>query len=314
MLSNLFSMKRSPKALTATFGTAMLLVLAGCGTKAPACGDESTVGLVKQVFLDSLKENRGLLGGVSGWTTIFEQPGAVTVQSIRTTVDNAGKGNLCAATLAVTFPEKAAEKLGSPVMKMILGQDPEGSAIKINANSASIEVQYTTSVTDDGKQQIIELDGHQALAEWLWGFGVTGAFGVGAADQPKTPQQQTAPDASATAPAEPAPVVSESPSTGLPSSQPAAAAKQPEAEQQETGDDGSTRIQLVSFECGVSCHLEYIGPNGKRDTALCNQADLCKQWESRARDFKRDASRTAHAQMASSELSDGKEIVDLALE
>lgn len=134
--------------------------------KTGSCSDPQTVQTVQEIFLKSVLE--------AVPTAAQEAPSPeqevkkrfpVAVETIRTTsVDEKVGKYSCAAELKITAPHSPLQQLASnPLLKSILGD----SSIKFNGNEATATINYTSHITDDRKQIMVQITGHAELAQYV---------------------------------------------------------------------------------------------------------------------------------------------------
>lgn len=137
----------------------VLVFLAGCGAEPPGCADQKTVSLVQDTFWDAVSKNavdandKRLLASVRGK---FD----VSLQSPRVTEKKGEAAKVfCAGTLRVALNDAASET----VPKMFKRENVA-------------EVEYSSQLTADGKQHVVELGGQENAVEYVWSLAKMGAF------------------------------------------------------------------------------------------------------------------------------------------
>lgn len=79
-------------------------------------------------------------------------------------------------------------------------------------------------------------------------------------------------------------------------------------------DEAFQLVKLLSFDCGVYCHLEYRTVKGETESALCNRPSLCNQWADGTRQFSTDSQRITNIQLITSIDFVIKEVVEIRLD
>jgi hypothetical protein len=144
----------------------VLVVLAGCGHEPPGCADEKTVSLVKETFWDAVGKNAGSENDKALLTSIRPKFD-VALQSPRVTEKKGDAAKvICAGTLRVSLNEAASKA----VPKMFKRENVA-------------EVEYSSQLTADGKQHLVELGGQDNAVEYVWSLAKMGAFNAPATSQ-----------------------------------------------------------------------------------------------------------------------------------
>ncbi len=142
-------------------GFVLLVYLTGCAPSTPPCSDERTIGLVKRVLADSLKE------GVADINRRPEKLLAVVsfeVLAIRHagTDEKVGKFS-CEADAHIKLPaDRTTQVIDFPRFKSAL-DDPRGRVRVIADRSLSADIKFTSQLTDDKSQHYVEVSGHGPL-------------------------------------------------------------------------------------------------------------------------------------------------------
>lgn len=171
-----------------------LVAIQGCGTSTPPCADEKTVGLVKKIFRKSLGDELASKGQDASLADQIANAIQLNVTTIRTSGnDEKVKKFTCDAVLEATLPEKAGKMVNLPLFRAAMAQDLTTHGIEVSGSTIKHDVQYTSQVTDDSKEHLVELRGHKPIVEVAIALGTIGAF---KADQTGASDKQ----ASATAP------------------------------------------------------------------------------------------------------------------
>lgn len=151
------------------------ILVQGCGNETPTCSDDRTVGLIKQIFRRSLEE---LLAAKELEPTLAEpiynhlQLRVTTI----TTNDNSEKIRkfTCQAFLEVGLPEKGVKMANTPSFRAAMANDPATSGVDVSGNLIKHGIHYTSRVTDDGNQHLVEMTGHAPLVEVAIALGANG--------------------------------------------------------------------------------------------------------------------------------------------
>jgi hypothetical protein len=160
----------------------VVAALAGCGNKPPACGDEQNMTVVKQIFNDELAASNNQPSQDTGWLDKFKQGSKIEFSTIRTTGLDEKIGKVsCAATMVTTFPEGAMKLLASTMLPEAFKKDYPGLNMKVNGLALSTDIEYSSQMTDDKKNLLVEVKGLQGVVEIASVAGRTGLFLVKAA-------------------------------------------------------------------------------------------------------------------------------------
>jgi uncharacterized protein YecT (DUF1311 family) len=134
----------------------IILTLSGCGSKTPSCADQKTTDLIKQICHQWLEEHL-----------------------VREKVDPASTKTAMALPLNVTMIRTAGhdEKLGKYTCEAVLETTYSDQATKIKGFDAvnRVNIKYTSQLTDDKKQQLVELFGHLPLMQRILSIAYLGA-------------------------------------------------------------------------------------------------------------------------------------------
>jgi hypothetical protein len=134
----------------------------------------------------------------------------ISVTGIRTAAYDKKTGKCtCDAVIEAKIPETMAEVANSPLFKASMSQNAGAGSVEIDGGVVKSDIHYTSQMTDDKKQHLVELYGHKPIVDFVVSLSfanlVMGASRPQAqAGAPKTPQQETttAPATSATAAAQ----------------------------------------------------------------------------------------------------------------
>jgi hypothetical protein len=167
------------KLLSSAFALTVL-ALAGCGNKPPSCSDDKTLALVKQIYFESFQElrsepRRPFIVRELNFSSVNEA--ALSVSGIRTTSSDDKLGKLmCEGTLEIKLHPEVMAHLNSLLDRELLIPRWSKDGIKKTTTSFTRSITYSTQLTDDKNQQIVESHGQQDLAEIVIALGVMGSF------------------------------------------------------------------------------------------------------------------------------------------
>jgi hypothetical protein len=137
----------------------VLVVLLGCGSEPRGCADEKTVSLVKEMFWDAVGKNASDANDKALLSSIRPKFD-VTLQLPRLTEKKGDAAKVfCAGTLRVS-----------------LGEAASNSVPKMFKRENVVEVEYSSQLTADGKQHVVELGGQENAVEYVWSLAKMGAF------------------------------------------------------------------------------------------------------------------------------------------
>ncbi|PLC06028.1 hypothetical protein CY658_02975 [Variovorax sp. RO1] len=215
-------------------GTAMLV---GCTDDSlPTCTDPTAQNLLKKILVNSVARGLDLSTREPGWLEKVERATEVKLTMVRTTgTDEEYRKRSCAAQL-----------------QMIV---PSGTEVS--------SVEYTIQQTDDKKDLLVEMRGHDYLVLSLGVMTGDAAFKRAIANMPTQKQPAT------TGAASPAPSTPSAPGAAAPLT-PAPTATGPTR----TVADAT----LIWLNCEDLCHLQYKTAQGELKSALCTEAPICRQW------------------------------------
>ncbi len=236
----------------------LALSLSACSNKPPACSDEKTIELIKQIFHDTLAEKQKQPGLDVSLLDTMKRDVKLVVSSIRTaaTDDKVGKIT-CDAVLEAEFPVTAKKQLdGLQNMRRTLPM-PEYAGLKMNGLIVSADIQYSTQLTDNKKEQMVELSGFKGVVELVSAVSIYGVFKKEAA----------------------APATSDATAAAKPSTDQTNASANSAAKRSVSG------VTLQSFECGDTCQLRYADASGESHSAICSDAKLCDSWADEPKKF-----------------------------
>lgn len=169
---------------------AIVFVLWGCGSKTPSCSDEKTVNLVKQIYEGSLK--KGVPPFVPDESLLKAIANAVnmSITTIRT-AEHDGKTDkfVCDAVMEVKFPDAVA-KPGPAGVTPLTDCTSSMPSVQIEGALAKANIRYTSQMTEDKKEQVVELSGVDPIVNVVLALGMAGAFQPPVQTASQTPPQQ----------------------------------------------------------------------------------------------------------------------------
>jgi hypothetical protein len=142
------------------------ILVQGCGNETPTCSDERTVGLIKQIFRKSLEQqvaNRQLE------PSLAEQISSQIQLRVATIVTNANDEKIhkyeCEGVLEAVLPERGERTVNLPEFRTAISIDPATSTVQVSGNAIKHSIHFTSRVTDDGNQHLVEMKGHAPIVE-----------------------------------------------------------------------------------------------------------------------------------------------------
>ncbi len=130
-----------------------VVVLFGCGKSQPACGDQSTIDLVKKTCQDGLQQDIASIGRDKAAADTILNAFQFVVSSVRTAGRDDKVGKLtCEAVLEVKLPEVLIKASDTPFFKNGIANASKGSA-RVNGSVIQSDIQYTSQLSDDKKQR-----------------------------------------------------------------------------------------------------------------------------------------------------------------
>ncbi len=170
--------------------------LSSCGSSTPNCTDEKTVGLVKNIFYNSIEQTAASWGLNKALVNNMMTTDKISVTMIRTAAHDKTIGKYtCDAVIEAKIPETIEKMASSPFFKASMSQSVGTGSVEIGGGIVKSDIHYTSQLTDDKKQHLVELRGHEPIVDVVVLLSLTGPFmGVSGhqtqAAAPKTPQQQ----------------------------------------------------------------------------------------------------------------------------
>ena len=223
------------------FPTIVILFIAGCSSKPPGCSDEKTTALTSRIFIGELA------AGIGETAEKLGQIVSTSVSKVRT-LDSDEKSNIvrCEGILNVQLPAGAAKIIGDSLyaenwQKKFNMQIVEGGRATISTN-----IEYTSRMTNDKKDHIVGLRGHENLVLSFERLTLNGAYSIF------------------------------NTKLGVDNN----------VSKHEVGSKILTGATILGLECGDMCHLEYRDHSGKSHSALCGDGKLCRKWADDPQAFK----------------------------
>lgn len=170
------------------FGMAFLL--AGCTPTPPTCVDQQSTDLVKKILLKSIADSASQIGLEERSAQRIANSIQIAVMAIRTrSTDDKSKRVTCDAVLEITLPELAARSANEPTFRVALSSSFDIQNVEVSGRAIKTNIEYTSQLTDDTKQQYVESKGQASLVGALLVLNSMGNF-----DQKSISRSQTAPE------------------------------------------------------------------------------------------------------------------------
>jgi uncharacterized protein YecT (DUF1311 family) len=241
-------------------GLVLLVAFAmqGCSSKPPACSDEKTLELVTRIWSETLEKNAAAISQDRSFANQIKNAIKFNVTTIRTNqYDEKSRKYSCDAFAEVTIPKEAVPALEHPMFKATLMSRSSMQGLAFEGNVIKGDIRYTSQMTDDGKEQLVELTGQQPVADAVTMVGMLGAF---------KPQQPEQPSTATTKPASKPEQPSE---TAAPKQ---ATTESTQAQSSPTTDPQIQQTVEASFDCALAkshtekliCSSSEIGSLDKR--------------------------------------------------
>lgn len=238
---------------------AVAAALCGCGQQAPGCADPKTHELMSQMLFDSVAAQTNLSAVEPGWLNTVKKYAKVSVTTIRTVGTDKETGKVhCAAKLVVQLPNDA----------------------------ESADVEYTSQLTDDKSEHLVEMVGHQTLALIVGSMARKDEF-----------KRATSSNNATTNPTRPTPPP---PMAATPAPAPSIASTTPR----------TVDVTLMRLDCGDFCHLQYKTGQGELKSALCAEAPICQQRTDDPNSFEKHVGSHALLKLSSKFVPEGGETLD----
>ena len=229
----------------------LVLCLTACGNKPPQCSDEKTVELVKRIFHNSLMEKQNEPGEDASLLEKMKQDVKLVVGTIRTAATDEKIGKVtCDAVIEAQLPTAAKAPLENPIFRNAMQRDPATRDLKVNGLVVSTEIQYTSQMTDDKKEHLVEMRGFKGIVDLVSALGNMGVFKAVSA----------------------IPTTSDSTTAAAPSAESEIATAKAAPKRSVAG------VTLQAFECGDTCQLKYVDSNGNSQSAICTDTKGCQSW------------------------------------
>jgi len=138
---------------------AAVAMLAGCGSKTPACADAETVSLVKQIYQQQFDKQHNAMSEERQQRVQFTvKDTSVALENITTDANNASTGKaVCSAQLTTVFPEDAVK--AEPQMEQYMRAIYEKQGAVLDGTKLRGQVTYTVQRTDDTGTLQVALNG-----------------------------------------------------------------------------------------------------------------------------------------------------------
>ena len=162
-------------------GIALLTVaaLAGCAEKGPTCSDESTVGVVKKIYWEAMTTALFAGANAAAIQKEIESATSVEVRSVRTVGKDEKIGlTSCEASLSVKVPTKFANAVSAPGNPLSMAV--QSVSVTVNADRLEKDIQYTSQMTDDGKQVRVLAKGVPEMGQLIAMLVATGMIEINA--------------------------------------------------------------------------------------------------------------------------------------
>lgn len=235
----------------------LISMLVACGNKPPQCSNEKSIDLVKRIFHKSLAEKQNEPGEDASLLEKMKQDVKLVVSTIRTAATDEKVGKVtCDAVLEAEFPPAAKLPMENPIFRNAMLRDPATRDLKVNGLVVSTEIQYTSQMTDDKKEHLVEMRGFKGVVDLVSALGNMGVF--------KQVSATTTNDFKVTA---------------TPSAEAEIAAAKAAPKRNVSG------VTLQAFDCGGTCQLKYVDANGNNQTAICTDTKGCQSWAEGPRGF-----------------------------
>ncbi len=151
------------------FSVCISILAAPVFAQAPSCADGRTVQLVKDIFAQSIE--RQAAGFPQGQRLAKEIMALVSVEvhTIRTAKVNRPVGrNHCQGVLEIGLSRQGSAMMNNPRALAMMAQDPEMQGIRFSGRSVSNGIRFSSQLTDDGREHVVETSGQQMLAELVF--------------------------------------------------------------------------------------------------------------------------------------------------
>lgn len=229
----------------------LMSMLVACGNKPPQCSDEKSIELIKRIFHNSLTEKQNEPGEDAALLERMKQDVKLVVGTIRTAATDEKIGKVtCDAVLEAELPPPAKAPLENPIFRNAMQRDPATRDLKVNGLVVSTEIQYTSQMTDDKKEHLVEMRGFKGVVDLVSALGNMGVFKA-VSTTPTTSDSKTA---------------------SAPSAESEIAAAKAAPKRNVAG------VTLQAFECGDTCQLKYVDSNGNSQSAICTDTRGCQSW------------------------------------
>lgn len=149
--------------------------VAGCAKSGPTCSDETTVGIVKNIYQEAVTS---VLAGAPDSAAARSQIDAATSverRDVRTVAksDELAKVS-CEAELLIKIPTEMTKALLAP--GNILAMAVQGQSLRIEGDRLERSVQYTAQATDDGARVVVHARGVPEVGQFMGFLAAKGLF------------------------------------------------------------------------------------------------------------------------------------------
>jgi hypothetical protein len=273
------SVKKKIRIWGVLFGV-FTLALTACSSKPPQCNDESTLALVKKIYMNLLTERVVALGEKPTLLAKMKSNVKLSINTILATANDEKIGKIiCRASLVADLPEFAKFALENAEFRKALSRDALTNDLNIKGLSVSADIRYTAQMTVDKNEQLVELAGHQGIVELVAALGTMRIFDDAIEAKP-VPSKS-----------------SEIVQPALPASK-----------------RTLLQITLQSFECGDICHLNYKDEVGAPQSAVCVDAEQCRAWAEKLETFNQWSGTKADLVLGKKYMAQGGVTLDNVLE
>lgn len=132
----------------------------------PTCSDKRTIGLVKRIFEQSIERQAAGFPQAQELSRNIMSRISVNVRSVRTANIERQIGKYyCAGVMEIQLSAKTAAMINAPHAQALLAQSPETRGVHIAGNTVAHDIEFTSQLTDDRREQFVEAAGFQALSE-----------------------------------------------------------------------------------------------------------------------------------------------------
>jgi len=142
-------------------------VIVGCNKNQPSCVDDSAISLVKQIVEESLQKEVGNDGGDTVLLDRVKKRIQIAVTTIRTSNKDEKIGKVtCDASLEITLAN-VGQIVDDPIFKTLQNAMPTPATIDTTGPVWKTDIQYTAQNTEDTKDLLVEMSGHNLMVSLL---------------------------------------------------------------------------------------------------------------------------------------------------